>query len=245
VELAPAGLTIVTVDTDTDIEAGRPFHEAAAPTHPSLVDPGHKLVELFGFTNIPFGLWIDESGTIVRPSDVAFGPRTADAATAVPAREETQAERTRRLAERAAEEAALTPEERAQRERQREARRKMFEDIGSGRYVEAVRDWVANGAESRYVLDPTEVIERSRPRPLEYGEASAEFELAQHLHRAGYGHDAVPHFKEAHRLDPENWSYVRQALAIADPAWASDYGYDMQSEMATRGFESFYPPLDL
>ena len=139
----------------------------------------------------------------------------------------------------------MSPEERAENERQREARRKMFQNIGDGRYLDAVRDWVARGAESQYVLDPTEVVERSRPRPVEFGQASAEFELAQHLHRAGYARDAVSHFKEAHRLDPENWSYLRQALAVADPSWAGDYGYDMQSEMAAIGFETFYPPLDL
>ena len=30
---------------------------------------------MFGITNVPFGLWIDESGTIVRPAEVAFAPR--------------------------------------------------------------------------------------------------------------------------------------------------------------------------
>ena len=75
--------------------------------------------------------------------------------------------------------------------------------------------------------------------------ASAEFELAQHLHRAGFGLDAVPHFKDAHRLDPTNWSYLRQALAVADPAWGQVYDRDMMSELAVVGAETFYPALDL
>ena len=76
--------------------------------------------------------------------------------------------------------------------------------------------------------------------------AAAEFELAQHLHRAGFGLDVVPHFKEAHRLDPTNWSYLRQALAVVDPAWGPVYERgDMMSELAVLGTESFYPPLDL
>jgi len=81
VELGPLGLTIVTVALDTDVEAARPFHEAANPTHPSLVDQSHRLVELFGITNVPFGLWVDETGTIVRPPEVAFlarEPRPGD-----------------------------------------------------------------------------------------------------------------------------------------------------------------------
>ena len=74
-ELEPAGLTVVTVALDTDVEAARPFSDAAAPTHPALVDQSLSLVELFGITNVPFGLWVDETGTIVRPAEVAFAPR--------------------------------------------------------------------------------------------------------------------------------------------------------------------------
>jgi hypothetical protein len=221
------------VALDTNVEAARPFAEAAKPAHPSLVDPAHKLVELFGFTNIPFGLWIDERGLIVRPADVAFGPPQEAPAPDDEARRQ-QAEARRAVEER------MTPE-------QRETLRKLTTSIDrSGRYVEAVRDWVANGADSRYALTPDEVVERSRPRPLEFALASAEFELAQHLHRAGFGLDAVAHFKEAHRLDPTNWSYLRQALAVADPEWGQVYERaDMMSELAVVGTETFYPPLDL
>ncbi len=73
-ELEPAGLTVVTVALDTDVEAARPFHDAAAATHPSLVDPALSLVEQLGITNVPFAVWIDEHGTIVRPPEVAFAP---------------------------------------------------------------------------------------------------------------------------------------------------------------------------
>jgi hypothetical protein len=233
-------LTIVTVALDTDIEAARPFHEAASPTHPSLVDPAHVLVEHFGFTNIPYGLWIDEGGTIVRPADVAFGPRREPAgqpdAAADPDAEE--ARRKQQEAQRAAQ-AAMTPE-------QREVVQKMTANTDrTGRYVEAVRDWVTNGAESQYALTPEQVVERSRPRPPEFGLAAAHFELAQHLHREGHGLDAVPHFKEAHRLDPTNWSYLRQALAVADRSWGPVYERDMISEIAEVGPETFYLPLEL
>ena len=189
-------------------------------------------MELFGFTNIPFGLWVDERGVIVRPSDVAFGPRQA-----APAVDE-ESRRRQQEAARAARE-RMTPEQRA-------TSQKMMASVDrSGRYVDAVRDWAANGAASRYVLPAGEVVERSRPRPVEFGLAAAEFELAQHLHRAGFGIDAVPHFKEAHRLDPTNWSYMRQALALADRDWGQVYERDMLSELAVVGTDSFYPPLDL
>ena len=90
-----------------------------------------------------------------------------------------------------------------------------------------------------------EVIERSRPRPPEFGLAAAHFELAQHLHRAGFPLDAVPHFQEAHRLDPTNWSYHREALSLVDPEWGQVYERDMLSEVEAVGPETFYPALDM
>ena len=55
----------------------------------------------------------------------------------------------------------------------------------------------------------------------------------------------MPHFKEAHRLDPTNWSYLHQALAVADKQWGQVYDRDMMTELAVIGPETFYPPLDL
>jgi hypothetical protein len=51
----------------------RPFIEAAAPAHPSLIDTEHRLADLYGIINVPTAVWIDENGMIVRPNDVAFG----------------------------------------------------------------------------------------------------------------------------------------------------------------------------
>jgi hypothetical protein len=213
----------VTVALDTDVEAARPFHEAAYPTHPSLVDPAHVLVELFGMTNVPFAIWIDEDGCIVRPAEVAFAPRQPhgdgqDQSSLI----------------------AQLPE------RQRKIIEEMTANISdTDRYAAAARDWADNDRESRYVLSESEVIERSRPRPPAFGLAAAHFELAQHLHRAGCPRDAVPHFREAHRLDPTNWSYYREALSLVDPTWEQAYERDMLSEVDAVGAETFYPPLDM
>jgi hypothetical protein len=214
---------IITVALDTDVEAARPFDEAAHPTHPSLVDPEHLLVARFGMTNVPFAVWIDEEGTIVRPAEVAFGPNAASG---------TPADTAAIIAQ--------LPE------RQRMVVEKMTASISDAeRYQAAVRDWARRGSDSRYVLSERDVIERSRPRPAEFGLATAHFELAQHLHRAGFGLDAVPHFEEAHRLDPTNWSYQREALSLVAPAWGQVYERDLLSEVDAIGPETFYPPLDM
>ena len=114
------------------------------------------------------------------------------------------------------------------------------------RYAAAVRDWVTNGAASRFVLTPAEVVARSRPRPPEAAMAAAEYELGQHLHRTGHKLDAVAHFQAAHRLDPENWSYPRNAFAIVDAeAMGDPYGTDLLEEVGRVGPETFYPELDI
>lgn len=215
----------MTVALDTDIEAARPFHEAAQPTHPSLVDPALVLVELFGMTNAPFGIWIDESGNIVRPAEVAFAPRQPRAT--------NDGQDTDAII------AQLPP-------KQREIVEAMTTNMrDTDRYAAGLRDWAVKGSASEFVLPPEEVIERSRPRPPEFGLAAAHFELAQHLHRAGFARDAVAHFQEAHRLDPTNWSYHREALSLVDPSWGPVYERDMLSEVAEVGVETFYPALDM
>jgi hypothetical protein len=219
-ELSPQGLDIVTVALDTNPDAARPFAEEAKATHLSLLDQALLTVELFGFTNVPFGLWIDETGTIVRPAEVAFPSRGPD-----PQSQSIVAnlpEETRRVVE------------------------GMTANLGdTRRYTEAVRDWVANGSKSRFVLSPEQVVSYSRPFPAELGLAASEFALGQHLHRNGYGRDAVAHFQQAHRLDPQNWAYKREAYSLVDPSWGQAYERDLLSDVAAIGTDTFYPVLDM
>lgn len=56
---------------DRHADDARPWIEAAAPTHPSLIDSEHVVAHRYGMINIPTMVWIDESGQIVRPNDVA------------------------------------------------------------------------------------------------------------------------------------------------------------------------------
>jgi hypothetical protein len=185
------------------------------------------MVELFGMTNVPFGLWIDETGTIVRPPEVAFAPRDPD-----------------RTAAAGGQAARMPPN--LDPARQAVIAGMMKHTSGDmSRYANAVRDWAAKGAESQFVLPADEVIARSRPQPPEAAAAAAEFELGQHLHRAGHKLDAVPHFQEAHRLEPENWSYSRQAYALVDESMGDPYGTDLLTEVGRVGPETFYPELTI
>jgi hypothetical protein len=64
------GIEIITVGLEMGgADVLRPIVEAANPEHPSLVDATHQMDALFGVTNIPQVLWIDENGFIVRPPE--------------------------------------------------------------------------------------------------------------------------------------------------------------------------------
>ena len=73
--VARARFEFVTVGLEMGgAEVLRPFIEDARPEHPSLVDQTHRMDALFGVTNIPSGIWIDERGIIVRPHESAVPP---------------------------------------------------------------------------------------------------------------------------------------------------------------------------
>lgn len=221
-ELHPQGLEVVTVALDTaGTEAARPWIERAQPQHPSLIDQAHVMDELFGIVNVPSGVWIDQEGIIVRPPETAYPRRPAFLEREVPADATPQ-------------QAALISEV-----------KKLC--VEAEKYVAALRDWVAKGQASRFALPPEEVVRRSRPRPIEEATAAAHFELAQYLHRIGQREAAISHFREAYRLQPDNWTYKRQAWSLLPPGQSplEVYGGDWLSDVRKIGAENYYPRLDM
>ncbi len=222
-ELRPLGLEIVTVALDTrGAEAAGPWIDAAKPEHPSLIDAAHSLDALLGITNVPMGVWIDEDGVLVRPAETAFAPRTRGFGEmklpdAAP----------QRLKDMLAEAAKIRVE--------------------PDEYAAALRDWVAHGKQSRFALAPDEVVRRSAARPLEASRAAASFELGQHLHRSGHVEAARPFFREAHRLQPDNWTYKREAWSLVDPLQGPTEHYDSDwlADIRRIGAENYYPKLEL
>lgn len=220
-ELHGDGLEVVTVALDSaGPEAARPWIERARPEHPALIDEHHRLDELFGIVNVPSGVWIDEAGVIVRPPEPAFAARPEwDEGI-----DDDATDYQRRTL--ALEEQLLVEDE---------------------KYVAAVRDWARHGPDSSYALTPDEVLARSRPRSRAESEAAAHFELGIHLQRQGHAADAVEHFRAAHRLQPDNWTYRCQAWSFVNPHLgpSAEYDTDWVSEVERAGVEAYYPPLDM
>ena len=81
-------------------------------------------------------------------------------------------------------------------------------------YHSALRDWVARDADSRFALSPDEVIARSRPRDADKAWGHAHFQLASQLEIEGHHAAAVLHYREAHRLVPDSWTFRRKAWSL-------------------------------
>ncbi len=189
-------------------------------------------------------MWIDEQGTIVRPAEPGWpGPRKplpADIGAAI-------AGLGRARSAPATQADALSPGTILTSGQDREA------------YVDALRDWVQRGAGSPYALAPDEVVARSQPRPVAASAAAAHFELAHHLWPSGHREPALAHFRESHRLQPDNWTYRRQAWSLVgnereggaygrfaqgpargqEDAWPFDS--DFSSDLSQLGEGEYYP----
>jgi hypothetical protein len=224
--LHPRGAEIVTVSLElSGPEASRPFIEAARPEHPSLLDPEHRMDALFGVVNIPNVVWIDEHGLIVRPAE----PGWPDARQRLPDNIRD----------------GLPKLSRAKTAPPPPARPIGLGAMVSGGqdrqgYAAPLRDWVENGPASRYALTPAEVVARSQPRSLDLSAGAAHFELANYLWRRGRRRLAIDHFNQAHRLQPGNWTYKRQAWSlVGNERVGGEFGRFAQGPLA--GEEDDWP----
>jgi hypothetical protein len=217
---------VVTVALDIDATKAHPWIDAAQPTHPSLIDADMVTNEQLGFTNVPMAVWIDEEGRLVRPAEVASI--------------EVSPLRT-----------APIPDDLEPRLKLMLQEIKKFPGDPEG-YRAAIVDWVEHGAASQFALTPEEVVARSAPRDADRARAAACFELGHAIYER-VGHDAaVPWWREAHRLDPSNWAYKRQAWTLVTTPEGQPpdliqgpndvYEGNWLDDVLMLGAEHYYPP---
>jgi hypothetical protein len=172
----------------------KPWYDKAGVTFTALVDPNHTVSSLYQMVNVPTGVWIDESGKIVRPGEVAYSKQD----------------------------------------------KVLGQTIGDDRYALGVRDWVANGPNSQYVLSPETLQKRIAPRTADERLAEAHFRLGTHFLAAGDRETAGKHWKESQRLNPNSWNYHRQQ-------WSFDKSTEMLNfltKVKKLGDEPYYAPVE-
>jgi tetratricopeptide (TPR) repeat protein len=106
-------------------------------------------------------------------------------------------------------------------------------------YVAALKDWVANGDRSPYVLSDEEFAQRVKPRSPVEMEAEATFKLAVWFQQTGKPELAAKYFERAQTLNPDDWNYHRQEWSFtgeADKKWLEKF---------KKTDERYYPKLEL
>ena len=110
-------------------------------------------------------------------------------------------------------------------------------------YYDAVRDWVAKGERSEFVMSADEARRRT-PEPDDTDAlATANFRLGEYLFEKGHRDKAQMFFAEARRLRPESWSYKRQTWELEQAGKAS--GAEFFAEVMALGDKHYYEPVDL
>ena len=121
---------------------------------------------------------------------------------------------------------------------------KNFTGMDSAPYLNALKDWVTKGSASTYVMSEEKLREKLTVNDPNILLAAAEFGLGEQLYKSGHLTEAIPHFKEAQRLNPKSWNYKRQAYALSDAK--RDYGTTFAEEVQkSGGSKVYYPPPDL
>jgi tetratricopeptide (TPR) repeat protein len=121
---------------------------------------------------------------------------------------------------------------------------KNFSGLDSAPYLNALRDWIEKGSRSIYAMSEERLREKLAMNDSNVILASAEFGLGEHLYKGGHLPEAIPHFKEAQRLNPKSWNYKRQAYALSDAK--RDYGTTFADEVQKAGGSKlYYTPPDL
>lgn len=120
---------------------------------------------------------------------------------------------------------------------------KVFTGLDSAPYLHALKDWADRGDQSAYVMDDAVLRERMTAAGPGDAQAAAEFGLGEYLYKTGHLAEAIPHFKEAQRLNPKSWNYKRQAYKLSSEG---DYGTTFLEEVQKAGGSKvYYTPPDL
>ncbi len=115
---------------------------------------------------------------------------------------------------------------------------KTFTGLDSEPYLAALKDWVEKGGKSPYAMSQEKLRERLSVNDSNFILAAAQFGLGEYLYANGHLPQAIPHFKEAQRLNPKSWNYKRQAYALSDAK--RDYGTTFADEVQKAGGSKVY-----
>ena len=115
--------------------------------------------------------------------------------------------------------------------------------IGTDEYRPAVRDWVMNGAKSRYVWNAEQVAAHIKVRTPDNEKAEPAFKLGLYFFAANDKGKADTYWKMAQQLSPDNINYLRQDLSFTEETSFGPTFMSKRQELIDAG--GYYAPLQL
>ena len=113
--------------------------------------------------------------------------------------------------------------------------------FGTDEYLPAVRDWVANGAESPYVWLRNQVRAKIRQRTTDEALAEPTFKLGVYFFTAGDKTQGRSCWEQAQALFPDSWNFHRQDWNLTEGLAGPKY----REKRGAVGDTPYYAPLDL
>lgn len=110
-------------------------------------------------------------------------------------------------------------------------------------YLDAIRDWVRNGAESPHAFGAAQARAHLPAVTDDTARAQAAFRLAQALFRRGERAEAERCIRDASRLHPDSWCIWRQGAGVNDMGLAALP--DFWERVKALGPKRYYARVDM
>ena len=111
------------------------------------------------------------------------------------------------------------------------------------RYIDAIRDWVANGAASPSVWQPEDAARRGHLHTTDDAQAIAHFRFGTWLAREGRHDESQSQLEIAVQLKPDSWAIKRQTWELQEVGKAG--GPEFWAAVEALGTGQYYPPADI
>ncbi len=116
--------------------------------------------------------------------------------------------------------------------------------FGTDVYSPAVKDWVANGANSKHLQPAETVTGNIRSHTFEQLKADAAFRLANLFRAHGQANKAEQYWQLAQELNPDSINFIRQNLTLSEEGSAGETFMKLMGDYISEG-RDYYRPLDL
>jgi hypothetical protein len=113
--------------------------------------------------------------------------------------------------------------------------------IGHDGYVPALRDWIAKGDKSEFVMSPEDVVSNIRPRAADEELAEPAFKLANFFYGKGNMESANTYWDKAQALNPDSWNFHRQDWSFLEQA---DTMTNFLGKVNALGDKDYYAPME-